>query len=121
MPEKILLVDDERIIRMALKKNISKSGYDIDTCENGEQALDLLAQHAYDLLLTDYLMEGMNGCQLISKAMEMQHELKTILISGYKDLSFSGENDEQCAPDRILNKPIELDALLACIASLLDN
>ena len=78
---KILLVDDEHIIRMALKKNLSKSGYDVDACESGEEALKLLDKQTYDLLLTDYLMVGMNGSELIEKVKKLAPEIKTMRFS----------------------------------------
>lgn len=119
MPYRILLVDDELVIRLALKKFIQKSGYEIDTCESGKQALEFMARQVYDLLLTDYLMQGMKGSELISKLKAKQPALKTILFSGCKELAFANQNGEHYPPDRILAKPIELDTLLANIASLL--
>lgn len=118
MKTDILLVDDEMIIRSALKRNLNKTGYQTDTASNGQEALELIEKNPYKLLITDYLMEGINGVELIMEAKKRQPGLKIIVFSGYatEDLPVDSLSN---GADCFLHKPLSLNELIENIDKLI--
>ena len=81
----ILLVDDNRnglIVRKALLQEI---GYQVETAENGEQALALVGKATFDVIVTDYRMPRMNGAELIEKLRRSDPQARIIMLSGFVD------------------------------------
>jgi len=80
---KILIVDDEKEIREVSQNLLERAGYQVDVCENGEEALQLLDKGAdYQLVLTDFDMPGINGLELIREIEKKYPRCKTLLMSG---------------------------------------
>lgn len=82
MMYRILIVDDERAIRMMLLDYL-ENRYHIETAETGEEALKLLQEHHFDLVISDINMPGMNGPQLLYEIRKKYPEIKTALITAY--------------------------------------
>lgn len=80
---KILVVDDEAEHREVLESILSLHGYPVTTAESGETALKLLAQNHYDLMLTDLIMPGMDGIDLLSRVKQRFESTEVIIITGY--------------------------------------
>ena len=112
----VLLVDDEAIIRQALSRNLNKSGYDVTSAADGTAALACLYEKPYDIIVTDYLMQGMNGLELMTKAKALDPTIKVILFSGFIE-----QNLDECVhqADCFLSKPIGLNELLDAMENLL--
>jgi Response regulator containing CheY-like receiver domain and AraC-type DNA-binding domain len=90
-PAKILIVDDEieleRLIKQRFRKKIVAQELDFVFAHNGAEALEKLkAEHPIDLILTDINMPGMDGLTLLSKILEVDQNLKTVVVSAYGDL-----------------------------------
>jgi len=85
--EWILLVEDDQILRLLIEKMIGKLGYRVTTAANGEEALVAVETKGVkpDLLLTDVVMPGMNGRDLIRHLRTKAPELKVLFMSGYTD------------------------------------
>lgn len=81
--EKILIVDDEELMRITAKLILSKLNYMVDTAENGEQAVEMYARNHYDLILLDMIMPGINGRKTFEKLQEIDPEVAVILASGF--------------------------------------
>jgi len=80
---KILIVDDEKEIRDVSQSLLERAGYQVDVCQNGEEALQLLDKGAdYQLVLTDFDMPGINGLELIREIEKKYPRCKTLLMSG---------------------------------------
>ena len=82
-PHRILLVDDNRdglLVRRALLEEL---GHSVDIAESGDRALSLLAAEAYDIVVTDHCMPGMNGTQLIQRIRAANPNAHIILLSGF--------------------------------------
>jgi len=119
--EKILIVDDEAALRAMLKHILSAYGYQVIVAENGEQALQLLAQHVdIRLMLSDVVMPKMNGIQLAEKVSQQYPHIAIQLVSGYTD-TLNLENDKQALLTNLLHKPYRKDSLLQRVRYLLDN
>lgn len=104
--EKILLVDDDAMVRNMVVTQLRNLGYRVVSAVNGSQALDLLKREgAFDLLFTDVVMPGgLNGRQLAEEARKLSPGLRVIFSSGYADTAVAhhGGLDQG---DHLLNKP----------------
>ena len=89
---KVLLVDDEALIREAISENTrwKELGYELmGTCKNGREAMERLDQEEADLVLTDICMPYMDGMELTRYLYEHHRGVKVIIISGYDDFELS--------------------------------
>ena len=85
---KILIVDDEQVVRVYLQSIVNWEQYDcqvVTTCENGMEALEVMAQQPIDLILTDLEMPKMNGLQLIEEIRSRGYQTKVIVLSDHSD------------------------------------
>ncbi|QZY54222.1 sigma-54-dependent transcriptional regulator [Crassaminicella profunda] len=80
---KILIVDDEEAYQDVFKMILEEKGYDTDVADSGFEALKKLEKDSFDVVLTDLMMEGMNGTVLLEKIKEKYPELAVILVTGY--------------------------------------
>jgi CheY-like chemotaxis protein len=111
---KILLVDDEVLVRSGTAMMLDELGHEVIEASSGKQALEILADHPhFDLVVTDYRMPDMNGMELILEARKNIPALKAILMTGYEadDPRFA---DLQAGS---LSKPFGLDDLGTAIRS----
>src|SRR6056297_585061 len=83
MKKKILIVDDEKNIRMTLEKALKKSDYIVDMAINGEEAIKKIKSNKYPVILLDMKLPGMNGMEVLEKINEMDYKTKVIIITGY--------------------------------------
>ena len=91
---KILIVDDEQVVRVYLQSIVNWEQYDcqvVTTCENGMEALEVMAQQPIDLILTDLEMPKMNGLQLIEEIRSRGYQTKVIVLSNHSDYDLSRE------------------------------
>lgn len=89
---KVLLVDDEKNIRNGLRAIISRTESvftEIDECSNGVDALHMLSQCKYDLLITDLLMPQMDGIELVAKIVDMDYKPYIVILSGFDDFKYA--------------------------------
>ena len=82
-PAHILVAEDELPIREFVARALALEGHEVDTVEDGLQALDALAQRSYDLLLTDIVMPGLDGIELALKATKDFPQMTVVLMTGY--------------------------------------
>lgn len=80
---RLLLVDDERDFRELLSIILQRAGYAADTAENGEEAVSMLREREYDIVLTDMKMGGMDGIELIEYINSLNKGIKCIVITAY--------------------------------------
>ncbi len=81
--EKILVVDDERVLLTSLSIFLEEKGYNVDTSEAVLEALAMIEKKEYDFLLTDINLVGLNGYNLADAVASFNPKTKIILISGY--------------------------------------
>lgn len=104
---RLLVVDDEENVVEILKDLFEENPYDVDTVTTGESALDALASHRYDLLLTDINLPGVNGLEVVKAAKEADPEMVVIVITGYASTGTAIDALRQGAYDYI-TKPFDL-------------
>lgn len=107
---KIIVVDDEKNIRIMLKRVLSGDQYEIDEAVNGLEALQKIAQEKYDAILLDLRMPEMNGLQVIEKIKEMDINTPVIMMSAYGTIPEAVEAMKLGAVDYLI-KPFDLDEL----------
>lgn len=82
---KILLVDDELLVRSGTAMMLDELGHDVTEAASGKHALEIMADYPqFDLVVTDYRMPDMDGMKLISEARQHNPALKAILMTGYE-------------------------------------
>jgi CheY-like chemotaxis protein len=81
-PAHILVVDDEEAIRVTLDMLLRRRGYAVTTAANGEEALTLLEQRSFDLLLLDLMMPGMTGLDVAAHARDVQPTAAVLILTG---------------------------------------
>ncbi len=82
----ILVVDDEGANRYSVSKTLQKVGYMVSEAANGEEALDMIARQAFDVVLTDIRMPGIDGIELLRRIREQAPEVIVILMTAYATL-----------------------------------
>ncbi len=116
MKKKILVVDDDEKNRKLLKDVLNYKGYEVYLCENGRTALSKIhAGFALDLVMTDFMMPGMNGLELTRKIKAFMPGLPVIIMTSTSDL-ITGENPA----DAVINKPLSPKKLIKTIKELIN-
>ena len=80
---KLLVVDDEKNIRKLYESELKREGYDVETAESAEDALELIEKSPPDLVVLDIRLEGMDGIDCLRTIMETRRDLPVILNSAY--------------------------------------
>lgn len=107
----LLLVDDEENILSSLRRLLRRDGYTILTATGGQAALELLAAHPVDVIISDQRMPGMTGVEFLRKAKDMDPDSVRLMLSGYSDLQSVTDAINEGAIYKFLSKPWD-DALL---------
>ena len=111
MANKILVVDDEEIIRDSLSYILEKEGYEVAKAENGKVAYDKMLLNHFDLVITDIEMPVMKGTELLEKIKTLDVQTSVIVITAFGSLDTAISALRNGASDYIL-KPVEFDELL---------
>lgn len=101
-PARVLVVDDEGAIRYSVTKTLQRIGYKVDAVASAEEALDLMEQHEFDVLLTDIRMPGLSGVDLLARVRESYPDVSVILMTGYASLSTAVESLRLGAHDYLI-------------------
>jgi len=117
---KILIVDDEQLIRWSLEKHLQKQGYEVVTAGSGEDALKLAKEESPDLMLLDIQLPGMNGIEVLEKVKEFEEEVIVIMVTALGVLETAVKAMRLGAFDYI-NKPFNLDELSIIVKKALET
>lgn len=107
---KILIVDDERVALKNLEHVMKKEGYDVTGTESGQNALKLLEDRQFEVVLTDLRMEKVDGMQILKKCRELYPDAEVIMITGYATLESAVEAMKKGAFHYVA-KPFKLDVV----------
>lgn len=116
----LLIVDDEQALREAIAERLADHGFLVEQAASGEQALQRLAEFAFDILITDLRLPGIDGGKVIDAALERYPEIIAIVITGYGTVKDAVEAIKQGAAD-FITKPFQFDALLHVLRSALEQ
>jgi CheY-like chemotaxis protein len=115
---RILAVDDERDLAVMLARMLQGEGHEVQVCTRGSEALTLLDQEAFDLLLTDVSMPDMDGWEVARRAKEQHPELPVGVVSGWGP-QFEGMDLAAKGIDFLLSKPFTVSAARELVARAL--
>jgi two-component system response regulator AtoC len=118
--EKILILEDEKLLRMTMRKRLEDEGYRVFEAAAGETALDLIRDDEPDLLLLDYKLPDMTGIDVLRQVREMHLDTSAILLTAFASVGTAVEAMKLGAHD-YLDKPVDFDELLATIAKALET
>lgn len=104
---RILIVDDEETIRLALRKFLRSRGYEVEIAGTGDQALEILGTQSFSLMLCDVRMPGLTGVQVVRRARERDQDLAMIMLTAVNDAATATEALSSGASDYLM-KPVEL-------------
>ncbi len=116
----ILLVDDDPYILTGIGQSLETEGYHITTAESGELALELLKETRFDLVITDLVMEKIDGIQVLKQAKEMNPDSMVIILTGYGDMTSAIDALRLNADDYML-KPCQPDEMSFRVGACLDK
>jgi len=117
---KILVVDDELIVRDSLRALLVDEGFFADMAESGEAALEKLKTETYHLMLLDIKMPGMEGVDVLKEAMGLQSDLRVVMMTAYATIETAVESMKEGAVDYLV-KPFEPDSLLPQVYRLYEE
>jgi len=98
----VLVVDDEGAIRYSVSKTLQRIGYQVDEAASGEEALDMIARHEYEVILTDIRMPGLSGVDLLKRIKDISPDAIVILMTGYASLGTAVESLRLGAHDYLI-------------------
>ncbi len=117
---RILVVDDEEVARKNLAHILGKENYTVSTAANGMEALKKLAQSEFDVILTDFKMEKIDGMEILERTKTKFPETEVIMITGYATIDTAVEAMKKGAFHYIA-KPFKLDEVREIVAQALDK
>jgi PAS domain S-box-containing protein len=120
--ESVLLVEDEDSVRALAKRILTEGGYRVSALSQGSDALPLLEdpRRDFDLLISDVVMPGMRGVELVRRALELRPELPVLMMSGYTT-PLEEDDRRAMAEAPLLEKPFSRRDLLGQVRELLDQ
>ena len=110
-PHHLLFIDDEAAFREVTAERLREEGFEVVEAESGEKALDLLEQTAFDILLTDLKMPGIDGVRVIEAAVDRYPSIVSIIITGHGTVDAAFDAGKIGVLDFIY-KPVQFDRLL---------
>ena len=116
---RILVVDDESSIRQVVSTIIKTKGYDVETADDGETALEKLAESSFDVVLSDVRMERMDGITLLGKAQELYPDVTFVMLTAYSSIDTAMLALKNGAFD-YLSKPFKVDEMLDTVERALE-
>jgi DNA-binding NtrC family response regulator len=116
----LLFVDDEPALRRVTAERLTERGFDVVEADTGEQALELLDKFAFDLVVTDLRLPGMDGTQVIEAARERYPSIVAIVITGYGTVKDAVDAIKRGASDFIA-KPFHFDELMHVLQKALEQ
>ncbi len=119
MTQKILVIDDEKLIRWTLEQHLVKEGYDVSTAESAEKGLELITEDAPDLILLDNRLPEMSGLELLEKLNVPERGLMVIMITAYGMVETAVKAMKHGAYDYI-SKPFNLEEITFVIKKALE-
>jgi DNA-binding NtrC family response regulator len=116
----VLLVEDEAPLREALAEQLTDRGYAVDQAESGEVALAKLAEFAFDVIITDLRLPGIDGSAVIDAALDRYPDIVAIVVTGFGTVKDAVEAIKRGAWD-FVSKPFQIDELLHALDAALEQ
>src|SRR6476646_3357223 len=116
----LLLVEDEAPLRQAIAEQLGDRGYQVQQAESGEAALSHLADFAYDIIVSDLRLPGIDGSAVIDAALDRYPDIVAIVVTGFGTVKDAVEAIKRGAWD-FVSKPFQIDELLHVLDSAIEQ
>ena len=116
----LLLVEDETPLREALAERLVEQGFDVEQADSGEQAIEKLTEFAFDIVITDLRLPGLDGTRVLEAALLRYPDIVGIIVTGYGTVKDAVEAIKRGATD-FVTKPFQFDELLHALNSALEK
>ena len=110
MTEKVLLVDDEQEFVDTLAERMRSRGMEVATSNSGGDALDLVDRDAYDVVVLDLQMPGMDGIEVLERIKQRRPDIQVVLLTGHATVE-KGVEAMKLGALEFLEKPVDLSTL----------
>jgi len=117
-PSSVLIVDDETLLRRALRSSLTASGFEVQEARNGNEALDTVQQHAFDLVLLDINMPGLSGIEACRRIRGVSPQAGIVMVT-VRDLEDDKVRALEAGADDYITKPFKLGELTARLRAVL--
>jgi DNA-binding NtrC family response regulator len=118
--KKILVIDDEPIIRISCERTLAPEGYEVRTASGGREGLTFLEQENFGLVILDLKMPDIDGIEVLNAIREKWPETKVIMISGYSTVDTAVQALRQGAFN-FIEKPFTPDTLISAVKETFDR
>jgi len=118
--ERILIVDDEKVALKNLEHVMKKEGYEVVSTQSGQNALRILEEQKFDVVLTDLKMEKVDGMQILRRCRELYPDIEVVMITGYATLESAVESMKHGAFYYIA-KPFRLDEVRKVVSEAVEK
>jgi len=117
---RLLIVDDERVVRDSLKEWLEDEGFQVDTAESGMEAIEKLTKESFNLMLLDIKMPGMDGVEVLKRSKEINPGLPVVMMTAYATVETAVEAMKIGAMEYLM-KPFDPDSLVPLVVQLYQN
>ncbi len=114
----ILIVDDEAIVRESIGDWLKDAGYQVATAETGEEALEMVEEHDFSIIILDVRLPGKTGMKVLQEVKALKPDIKSIIITAYPTMELANEARKLGAIDYLI-KPVVPDELEQLIREIL--
>lgn len=121
MVHRVLIVDDEKDVRRALQVLLEDEIADVEvrTAADGPEALGILEEHAFDLILTDFRMPEMDGLEFLARARKRHGNTPALLLTAYPDPLLAEQAITRAGVGLLVAKPMDLDYFVKVVTAFL--
>ena len=114
----ILIAEDNPAVREFIARSLSSAGYRVETAVDGQQALDILANEKFDVLVSDIVMPNVDGIALAMKATRLFPSLRVVMVSGYAQERMRAHNLDALV-HKIIAKPFSLEEICEAVKNVM--
>lgn len=119
-PASVLIVEDDTKLRNALKEIMIREGYAVDATDSGDTAVSMIKDTAYDLVITDLKLPGIDGMEVLRSVQKLARDTSVIIVTAYATVDTAVEAMKEGAEDYIA-KPFNLDEIRLVVRKVLDK
>ncbi len=120
MGKRVLVIDDEAIVRVSCQRVLEPEGFEVDVTARGDEALEMMQSKQYDVVLTDLKMPDMDGLEVLKEIKKRWPEVQVIIITGYGTISTAVQAIKLGAYDYI-EKPFTPEDILNVVKKALEE
>jgi two-component system response regulator AtoC len=117
---RILIIEDEKLIRWSLRQRFAEEGYQVDDAENATEGLDKLSRATYDLVMLDYKLPDLSGLEVLRRIREDDQDIVVLIMTAFSSVENAVEAMRLGAYDYV-SKPFKMDALMLTVNKALET